>query len=77
MTLTFGTSGLPLPMAAQEPDPFGDGSGTPAGTRPESGGFGTLLVLTFDYRDEHEAWAESQQVLIEEVMPDFRKQAAA
>jgi alkanesulfonate monooxygenase SsuD/methylene tetrahydromethanopterin reductase-like flavin-dependent oxidoreductase (luciferase family) len=43
----------------------------------ESGGFGTLLVLTFDFQDEHEAWAESQQALIEEVMPAFSKQAAA
>ena len=43
----------------------------------DAGGFGTLLVLTFDYQDEHEAWAASQQALIEEVMPSFRKQAAA
>jgi hypothetical protein len=43
----------------------------------ESGGFGTLLVLTFDYQDEHEAWAASQRLLIEEVMPEFRKQVAA
>jgi alkanesulfonate monooxygenase SsuD/methylene tetrahydromethanopterin reductase-like flavin-dependent oxidoreductase (luciferase family) len=43
----------------------------------ESGGFGTLLVLTFDYQDEHDAWAASQQALIEEVMPDFRNKAAA
>ena len=43
----------------------------------DAGGFGTLLVLTFDYQDEHEAWAASQQALIEEVMPAFRKQTAA
>jgi alkanesulfonate monooxygenase SsuD/methylene tetrahydromethanopterin reductase-like flavin-dependent oxidoreductase (luciferase family) len=43
----------------------------------EAGGFGTLLVLTFDYQDEHEAWAASQRLLIEEVMPEFRKQVAA
>ena len=43
----------------------------------ESGGFGTMLVLTFDFSEEHEAWAASQEALIEEVLPQFRQRAAA
>src|SRR5208282_672514 len=42
-----------------------------------SGGFGTMLVLTFDFSEEHEAWATSQQLLIDEVLPQFRQRAAA
>jgi alkanesulfonate monooxygenase SsuD/methylene tetrahydromethanopterin reductase-like flavin-dependent oxidoreductase (luciferase family) len=42
-----------------------------------SGGFGTMLVLTFDFSEEHEAWAASQQALISEVLPQFRRRAAA
>ncbi len=42
-----------------------------------SGGFGTMLVLTFDFSEEHEAWATSQQALIDEVLPQFRQRAAA
>jgi alkanesulfonate monooxygenase SsuD/methylene tetrahydromethanopterin reductase-like flavin-dependent oxidoreductase (luciferase family) len=36
-----------------------------------SGGFGGLLVLTFDHLDDHEGWANSQRLLVEEVMPHF------
>jgi hypothetical protein len=43
----------------------------------DAGGFGTLLVLTFDFSEEHEAWATSQQMLISEVLPQFRPRAAA
>jgi len=42
-----------------------------------SGGFGTMLVLTFDFSEEHDAWATSQQLLIDEVLPQFRERAAA
>lgn len=42
-----------------------------------SGGFGTMLVLTFDFSEEHEAWATSQRLLIDEVLPQFRERAAA
>jgi alkanesulfonate monooxygenase SsuD/methylene tetrahydromethanopterin reductase-like flavin-dependent oxidoreductase (luciferase family) len=37
----------------------------------DSGGFGMMLVLTFDFSEEHEAWAASQQALINEVLPQF------
>jgi alkanesulfonate monooxygenase SsuD/methylene tetrahydromethanopterin reductase-like flavin-dependent oxidoreductase (luciferase family) len=43
----------------------------------EAGGFGTLLVLTFDFSGEHEAWAASQRMMIEEVMPAFSARRAA
>jgi alkanesulfonate monooxygenase SsuD/methylene tetrahydromethanopterin reductase-like flavin-dependent oxidoreductase (luciferase family) len=43
----------------------------------ESGGFGTMLVLTFDFSEEHEAWETSQRMLIDEVLPQFRQRAAA
>ena len=33
-----------------------------------AGGFGTMLVLTFDFSEEHEEWAASQQMLISEVL---------
>ncbi len=36
-----------------------------------SGGFGCLLVLTFDHLDDNEGWANSQRLLVEEVMPHF------
>src|SRR6202047_415246 len=42
-----------------------------------SGGFGTMLVLTLDFSQEHEAWAASQRALIDEVLPQFRERAAA
>lgn len=35
----------------------------------ELGGFGTLLVLGFDYADQPEAWRNSMRLLAEEVMP--------
>jgi alkanesulfonate monooxygenase SsuD/methylene tetrahydromethanopterin reductase-like flavin-dependent oxidoreductase (luciferase family) len=34
-----------------------------------SGGFGALLILTFDHSEQNEAWAASQRLFIEEVMP--------
>lgn len=37
----------------------------------ETGGFGCLLVLTFDQSENQEGWANSQRMLIEEVMPHF------
>jgi alkanesulfonate monooxygenase SsuD/methylene tetrahydromethanopterin reductase-like flavin-dependent oxidoreductase (luciferase family) len=35
------------------------------------GGFGTLLLLGFDYSDQPEAWHTSMRLLAEEVMPRF------
>lgn len=43
----------------------------------ESGGFGTLLVINFDFKDEYSAWSASQQALIEQVLPRFKTLAAA
>ncbi|MBX9605815.1 MAG: LLM class flavin-dependent oxidoreductase [Gammaproteobacteria bacterium] len=43
----------------------------------EAGGFGTLLVINFDFLDEYSSWSASQQALMEEVMPQFRTRAAA
>ncbi|MEW6298214.1 MAG: LLM class flavin-dependent oxidoreductase [Thermodesulfobacteriota bacterium] len=37
----------------------------------ETGGFGCLLVLTFDQSENQEGWANSQRLLMEEVMPHF------
>jgi alkanesulfonate monooxygenase SsuD/methylene tetrahydromethanopterin reductase-like flavin-dependent oxidoreductase (luciferase family) len=37
----------------------------------ETGGFGCLLVLTFDQSENNEGWANSQRMLMEEVMPQF------
>ena len=37
----------------------------------ESGGFGTMLVINFDFKDEWSSWSDSQQALIEEVLPQF------
>jgi len=37
----------------------------------DSGGFGCLLVLTFDHLDDNAGWANSQRLLVEEVMPHF------
>jgi alkanesulfonate monooxygenase SsuD/methylene tetrahydromethanopterin reductase-like flavin-dependent oxidoreductase (luciferase family) len=37
----------------------------------ETGGFGCLLVLTFDQLDNNEGWTNSQRMLMEEVMPHF------
>ena len=33
------------------------------------GGFGTLLILTFDHSEQNEAWAASQRLFTEEVLP--------
>lgn len=38
----------------------------------EVGGFGTLLVLGFDYADQPEAWRNSMRLLAEEVWPKVR-----
>lgn len=35
------------------------------------GGFGCLLVLTFDQSEDHDGWAKSQRLLVEKVMPHF------
>jgi alkanesulfonate monooxygenase SsuD/methylene tetrahydromethanopterin reductase-like flavin-dependent oxidoreductase (luciferase family) len=35
----------------------------------DAGGFGCLLVLTFDHVEDREGWANSQRLLAEEVMP--------
>lgn len=37
----------------------------------DTGGFGRLLVLTFDQLENKEGWANSQRLLMEEVMPNF------
>jgi alkanesulfonate monooxygenase SsuD/methylene tetrahydromethanopterin reductase-like flavin-dependent oxidoreductase (luciferase family) len=36
------------------------------------GGFGTLLLFTFDYADDPEPWFKSMRLLAEEVMPHFK-----
>lgn len=43
----------------------------------DSGGFGTLLVINFDFKDEYSAWSASQAALIEDVLPQFNRSAAA
>jgi hypothetical protein len=35
------------------------------------GGFGCLLVLTFDQLEDNAWWANSQRLLAEKVMPHF------
>ena len=42
----------------------------------ESGGFGTLLVINFDFMDEYSAWTNSQTALMEEVLPQFQGRTA-
>ena len=37
----------------------------------EVGGFGTLLLFTFDYADNPEPWFKSMRLLAEEVLPHF------
>lgn len=37
----------------------------------DTGGFGCLLVLVFDQLENNEGWANSQRLLMEEVMPHF------
>jgi len=36
------------------------------------GGFGTLLLFTFDYADDREAWFKSMRLMAEEVLPHFQ-----
>jgi alkanesulfonate monooxygenase SsuD/methylene tetrahydromethanopterin reductase-like flavin-dependent oxidoreductase (luciferase family) len=43
----------------------------------ESGGFGTVLILTFDQSEDDAAWAASQRLFVEEVMPRFADLKAA
>jgi alkanesulfonate monooxygenase SsuD/methylene tetrahydromethanopterin reductase-like flavin-dependent oxidoreductase (luciferase family) len=43
----------------------------------ESGGFGTLLVITFDHLEDDRGWSESLGAMVEEVMPPFREAEAA
>ena len=43
----------------------------------ETGGFGSMLVINFDFKDEYSAWSASQQALMEEVVPQFNRKAAA
>jgi alkanesulfonate monooxygenase SsuD/methylene tetrahydromethanopterin reductase-like flavin-dependent oxidoreductase (luciferase family) len=38
----------------------------------EVGGFGTLLLFCFDYRDQPKAWHHSMELLAREVMPRFK-----
>jgi alkanesulfonate monooxygenase SsuD/methylene tetrahydromethanopterin reductase-like flavin-dependent oxidoreductase (luciferase family) len=38
----------------------------------ELGGFGTLLLFTFDYADDPAPWLKSMRLLAEEVMPHFQ-----
>ena len=33
------------------------------------GGFGGLLILTFDHSEQNEAWSTSQGLFMEQVMP--------
>lgn len=42
----------------------------------ELGGFGTLLVLGYDYADDPEAWQQSITLLAREVMPRLRHLSA-
>jgi alkanesulfonate monooxygenase SsuD/methylene tetrahydromethanopterin reductase-like flavin-dependent oxidoreductase (luciferase family) len=42
----------------------------------ESGGFGTLLVINFDFQDEWDAWSTSQGMFVQEVVPEFAKLSA-
>lgn len=48
-----------------------------ADTLGESGGFGTLLLITFDHLEDDQGWAESLRAMTEEVMPPFRTAEAA
>jgi alkanesulfonate monooxygenase SsuD/methylene tetrahydromethanopterin reductase-like flavin-dependent oxidoreductase (luciferase family) len=43
----------------------------------EVGGFGTLLMLGFDYADDPQPWFNSMRLLAEEVMPHFQDKAHA
>jgi len=43
----------------------------------DAGGFGSMLVINFDFKDEYSAWSASQQALMEEVLPQFNRKAAA
>ena len=38
----------------------------------ELGGFGTLLLFTFDYADDPDPWFKSMRLMAEEVLPHFR-----
>jgi alkanesulfonate monooxygenase SsuD/methylene tetrahydromethanopterin reductase-like flavin-dependent oxidoreductase (luciferase family) len=42
-----------------------------AGLHEATGGFGTLLVMIYDFSTEQAWWEESLQLLVEEVMPHF------
>ena len=42
-----------------------------AGMIKASGGFGCLLVISYDHLDDMEGWRESTRALAEEVMPQF------
>ena len=42
-----------------------------------SGGFGTLLVISYDHLDDMEGWRDSMRALAGEVMPAFADVAAA
>ncbi len=43
----------------------------------DSGGFGMLTVINFDFKDEFSAWTASQRALVEEVLPQFNTHKAA
>ena len=42
-----------------------------------SGGFGTLLVLIYDYMENQAGWEKSMRLLAEEVMPRLRDEVPA
>ena len=41
------------------------------------GGFGALLILTFDHSEQDAAWSASQRLFMEEVMPKMASLKAA
>ena len=43
----------------------------------ELGGFGTLLLFTFDYADDPAPWFKSMRLLSEDVLPHFQDRAHA
>ena len=52
-------------------------AGKLGGMVQESGGFNTLLVINFDFKDEYSAWTASRTALMQEVLPQFNRAAAA
>jgi len=48
-----------------------------ADTIGDSGGFGTLLLITFDHLEDDQGWTESLRAMTDEIMPPFRTAEAA